>query len=177
MPRLVCACLAAVVLALLVVPAAEAHGCAGAGATPNAHNAAKIRRATVCLLNKQRAAAGLHAIRANRKLARAATRHSSDMVANRYFDHSSPSGDTLLTRASAVHYLKASAAWYLAENIAWGSGVLATPRSIMRSWMHSPPHRANILSPQVRDAGVGVAVGAPAGGGGATYTLDFGRVG
>jgi uncharacterized protein YkwD len=42
--------------------------------------------------------------------------------------------------------------------------------------MHSPPHRANILDPGFRDAGVGVARGFPLGGGGAaaTYTVDFG---
>ena len=131
----------------------------------------------MCLLNQQRAAAGLPRIHANRKLARAARRHSDDMVARDYFDHSSPSGVTLVDRLTAVHYVTARIAWYAAENIAWGMGHSATPAAIVRMWMHSPPHRANILSSQARDAGVGIAVGAPGRHRGATYTLDFGRRG
>ena len=155
---------------------AAASGCAGAHALPNAHNAAKIRGATLCLLNRERAKRGLGKIRANKKLRLAATRHSSDMVAQQYFDHVGPAGDDVTGRARQVHYLRARASWFLAENIAWGCGTLSTPASVMKQWMHSPPHRANILAAQARDAGVGVAVGAPSGAAGATYTLDFGRI-
>jgi uncharacterized protein YkwD len=176
--RLVVALTAALILSLVPAAVVSAHGCAGAGAMPNKHNAAKIRRATLCLVNKARAAHGLKRIRGNHKLARAARRHSLDMVRHGYFEHSSPSGgSTLVSRASAVHYLRRTAAWFLAENIAWGSGSLASPRATVRAWMHSPPHRENILSRRVHDAGVGVALGLPAGGRGATYTMDFGRVG
>jgi uncharacterized protein YkwD len=41
--------------------------------------------------------------------------------------------------------------------------------------MNSPPHRANILSGSFRSIGIGVASGTPVGGGGGTYTTDFGR--
>jgi uncharacterized protein YkwD len=46
----------------------------------------------------------------------------------------------------------------------------------VRMWMHSPPHRANILDPSLRDFGVGIARGDVLNGGsrGATYTLDLG---
>ena len=42
--------------------------------------------------------------------------------------------------------------------------------------MHSPGHRANILSTQFKDIGIGVARGAPQAGqhDSATYTTDFG---
>jgi uncharacterized protein YkwD len=40
--------------------------------------------------------------------------------------------------------------------------------------MHSAPHRTNILEPRYRVIGIGVAVGVPMGGGGATYSTDFG---
>jgi uncharacterized protein YkwD len=48
--------------------------------------------------------------------------------------------------------------------------------AVFKDWMHSPPHRANILDPSYRDVGVGVARGYPmgAGAGSATYTVDFG---
>ncbi|CAN5624084.1 hypothetical protein BH20ACT17_BH20ACT17_16250 [soil metagenome] len=41
--------------------------------------------------------------------------------------------------------------------------------------MDSTPHRANILKPEYRHQGVGVATGNPQGGSGATYTNVFGR--
>jgi len=116
-------------------------------------------------------------MKANGKLRRAATGHSENMVAQRFFEHVSPDGSTLADRVRAVHYLPTTASsWWLAENIAWGSGRLGSPAGVVRQWMHSPPHRANILSARGRDVGVGVAIGAPTGGPGATYTVDFGRV-
>ena len=42
------------------------------------------------------------------------------------------------------------------------------------AWMHSAPHRANILDGRFTMIGIGVALGSPAGGGGATYSTDFG---
>ncbi|MEA2391126.1 MAG: hypothetical protein QOK31_1235, partial [Solirubrobacteraceae bacterium] len=35
-------------------------------------------------------------------------------------------------------------------------------------------HRANILRGSFREIGIGIALGTPAGGSGATYTTDFG---
>ena len=51
------------------------------------------------------------------------------------------------------------------ENIAWGSGSRSTPRSIVRAWMASDGHWANILSAAFRDIGIGVSPGAPVVGG------------
>jgi uncharacterized protein YkwD len=168
-----------IVLALLVpVSNAAASGCPGAAHVPRSGEAGKARKATLCLLNRERAKHGLAHIRGNSRLRQAATGHSQDMVARKFFDHVAPGGVTMTDRVMAVDYLKAVASsWFLAENIAWGSGSHGSPRFIVRQWMHSPPHRANILNPRIKDAGVGVAVGAPVGGSGATYTLDLGRRG
>jgi len=35
----------------------------------------------------------------------------------------------------------------VAENIAFGTGQASTPREIVKDWMRSPGHRANILKP------------------------------
>jgi uncharacterized protein YkwD len=166
----------AAILGTASTSSAAAGSCSGAHTQPSRTNAAQVRHATICLLNRERARHGLAPMRANAKLTRAAVKHSLDMVAEHYFDHVGPRGDDITRRAKAAHYLKARASWFLGENIAWGSGSLGTPAAIVDQWMHSPPHRANILNPSFRDAGVGVAVGAPKGGAGATYTLDFGRV-
>jgi uncharacterized protein YkwD len=64
------------------------------------------------------------------------------------------------------------------ENIAWATGPSATPQAIVRLWMHSPPHRADILRPRFMQIGVGVAQGAPqkphSTDAAATYATDFG---
>ena len=97
------------------------------------------------------------------------------MVRNRYFDHTSPTGETFLDRIRATGYLLNTRSWSVAENIAWGQGSDATPRGIVRTWMNSPPHRHAILTASFQAAGVGVAPGNPrSGAGGATYTTDFG---
>lgn len=155
------------------------HRAVGACSASHAEvRAAAIRRArnaTLCLLNRVRARHGLRPFQLNRMLSRAARRHSRDMVRHRYFAHNSRDGRSPFDRMRATRYVPRNASWWLGENIAWGSGTLSQPAKIVRAWMHSPPHRANILSRRFRDIGIGIAVGAPLGGKGATYTTDFGR--
>ena len=73
-------------------------------------------------------------------------------------------------------YVKPGQGWTLGENLAWGSYQLATPKSIVRSWMNSPGHRANILNGRFREIGIGVVDGAPVPGTShaATYATSFG---
>jgi uncharacterized protein YkwD len=46
-----------------------------------------------------------------------------------------------------------------------------------RSWLRSPGHRAILLDGRYHDLGIGIAVGAPGQGAGATFTGDFGARG
>lgn len=169
-------------LAVVALPQAasarSSAACANAGSVPAAHNGTAIRRATLCLLNRERARHGLGRLRSNGRLRAAALRHSGHMARANFFDHTSPSGSSMTDRVRRAGYLRGSGGWALGENIAWGAGSLATPRAIVRAWMRSPGHRANILTPRFREIGVGVAHGAPvriaASVGGATYTTDFG---
>jgi uncharacterized protein YkwD len=152
-----------------------ASACSSTHTELKASNAAKVTKATLCLLNKQRAKAGLRKLKANKKLRSAASAHSQDMVAERYFEHDEPDGDTLFTRAERAGYLNNHLSrWALAENIAYGAGQSGTAASIVKSWMDSEVHRANILMVHIRDAGVGLASGTPDGGEGATFTVDLG---
>ncbi len=48
--------------------------------------------------------------------------------------------------------------WRVGENIAEGGGASASPRAIFEAWIHSSPHRHNILGPY-RDLGVGLRIG------------------
>ena len=162
--------------AAVVGLAPQAVSCAGAGATPGTISPTAGRAAVLCLLNVQRAAAGLPALHANRPLRLAASRFARAMVAARFFDHVSPGGSTLRKRVARTAYLHHAPSWSLGENIAYGSVGLGTPAAIVRAWMNSPPHRANILDREFRDIGIGIAAGLPTRdpGPGATYVTDFG---
>ena len=103
------------------------------------------------------------------------------MVRARAFAHATPGGPTLVARVRRAGYLRAGRPTWLGENIAWGAGARASARSILRGWMASPPHRANVLAPRFREIGIGIATGAPArlrsASPAATVTADFGRRG
>lgn len=158
-------------------PAAAASGCADASAAPGTVSPAAIKAATLCLLNEERATAGLRPLTEHRKLEQAASRFSQEMVTKRFFDHVSPSGSTLTSRVKKVRYTKGARSWSIGENIAWGTGGKATPAAIVQAWMESPGHKRNILDGKFREIGIGVVSGAPvatASSVGATYTTDFG---
>jgi uncharacterized protein YkwD len=146
--------------------ASAADGCPAANALPVAGDF----RTTLCLVNTIRRARGLKKLRSNRRLRLTAQAHARDMVARGYFAHESPGGTGLAARLRKARYRADRAA----ENIGAGSDSLATPLAMMISWMESPPHRANLLERAYDEAGVGVALGFPGGGDGATYTLDLG---
>jgi uncharacterized protein YkwD len=166
---------------LLAAPSSASAACAGRDVAPTQSNAAKVRHATLCLLNQQRAAHGLRKLRSSGKLRSAAQAYTWAMVRNDFFDHVSPGGSTLMTRVRSTAYLSSARGWALGENIAWGAGYRATPKAIVSAWMHSSGHRHNILTGRFNEIGIGVVAGAPVdlpdGMNAATYTTDFGTRG
>ena len=161
-----------------VIPtsAIELSSCAGAYAEPTAVNRPVVRRATLCLLNEERTQHGLGRLRPRGALKMVAERYARRMVTRSFFDHVCPEGSTFVDRIKRSNYLDAGDGFTLGENLAWGGGPRATPERIVRAWMDSPGHRANILNGRFRDIGVGVVVGVPVAGGGqgATYVNEFG---
>ena len=159
-------------------PATVAGACADTALKPTRGNLDAVRDAVLCLHNKERASHGLPLLRENPRLRRAADGHSEHMVSRRFFDHTSPGGSTMVDRIRRTGYTSGARAWSLGENIAWGSGSLATAAQIHRSWMRSSGHRANILQRSFREIGIGIETGLPvrlsAAQSGATYTTDFG---
>ena len=93
------------------------------------------------------------------------------MVRKKYFEHGDFEG-----RIRHSGYLSGASSWGIGENIAWGGGPFSTPKSIVSMWMHSPGHRANILHPRLKFAGVGLTAAIPVSPQrpGSTYTMDFG---
>ena len=149
--------------------------CQNADLVPAADNLDAIRSAVLCLHNQIRAEKGLSALRDNAKLRKAAVGHSSAMVSQGYFDHTSPDGDTFVDRVLGAGYSKRTAGWTLGENLAWGTGDLSTPKGVMQAWMNSSGHKANILKKAYREVGIGIRIGVPTDDGvGATITADFG---
>jgi hypothetical protein len=98
------------------------------------------------------------------------------MVAKQYFDHVGKDGTDPVDRIRAAGYIPNLGIWTVGENLAWGTGALATPKEIVSAWMHSQGHRENILRPQFKEIGFGVVTGNPRSdnGAGATYTTTFG---
>jgi len=158
---------------------AASERCSGADAMPSQAPGDDLREATLCLMNAERTARGLGRLQAEPLLGRVAASYARQMVRGRFFDHTSPGGSTMLARIKTTSYLRDVASWSVGENLAWGSGSLATPRATVRAWMQSAEHRANVLDRHFADVGIGVAVGAPIaldpGELGGTYVTDFGR--
>jgi uncharacterized protein YkwD len=162
--------------------AAKGGGCGpAADAKPTSVANGAARDAVVCLLNKERAKAGLNALDDNKRLQKAAQRHNDRMVGTNCFDHECGGESDLGKRLESVGYLAGGLSrWAYGENIAWGGGDYGTARAIVGAWMNSPPHRANILSSEFHDIGIGFSPGTPSSGNaeGAIFTTDFGlRVG
>jgi uncharacterized protein YkwD len=181
MRRLLTSLSALALLGAVVAPVGAAErpaGCSAAHVVVRAATVRQAQNATLCLLNRFRAQAGLAPLRLDARLSCAARRHSREMVRRHYFSHDSANGASPFQRMLSTHYVPRNASWWLGENIAWGSASLGQPMAIVRTWMHSPGHRANILSRRFRDIGIGIVPGTPVRGRharrGATYTTDFG---
>ncbi len=164
-----------------VVPAAESAipTCPDANDIPTRTTVDEAQDAVLCLVNRERERRGRRPLADTRALRSAAAGHSRDMVARHYFAHDSPGGRDVIDRVMAAHWASGHSASRLGENIAWGTGAYATPRRIFAMWMGSSGHRDNILDGRFREAGAGVAAGAPqrTRGRAATYTMDFGTHG
>jgi uncharacterized protein YkwD len=177
-PRPAIVALAVLAGLLVSVPAAGAEqACPAANATPAEATKREIVRATLCALNQERAHYGLRKVKLNKRLSTAARRHARDMARRNYFSHDTLGGGSFVDRIRSAGYLRGARSWMVGENLAWGSHGHSRPSSIMRMWMDSPGHRANILNASFREIGIGVAYDAPVEGGGnpaGTYATDFG---
>ena len=173
MPALRRHLLAIFLAAALMAPAtASAADCPGADQRPS--SGADLRAATVCLLNVERTARGLQPLTEHSALDSAAAGWSTRQVSEGFFAHET-ADSTLTERLTDAGYFT-STKWRAGENLAWGEMDLARPVDIVKDWMASDGHRANVLDPGFRDVGIGIALGRPGApsSDAATYTADFG---
>lgn len=104
------------------------------------------------LINSVRAEKNLAPVSLDIKLAVAADYKSADMLANDYFEHTSPSG------ISPWHWFNKAGYNYLyaGENLALDFN---ESDEVFNAWMESPTHRANILNPNFNEIGISVRSG------------------
>lgn len=146
--------LAATLLLSACGPARGGPAGAGAAAPPSrvavppVSASGDVAAETIRLVNIQRARRGLGPLTADPKLTAAARFHAEYMAKNDCFDHTCRGGPTFIERIGKAGYPYRAAA----ENIAAG---MASPAEIVEAWMTSKGHRANILNPDVDEAGVG----------------------
>ena len=115
--------------------------------------AAGLTRAEARLLrdlNRVRAAHGLAPLRYDPHLQRAARAHSRDMLVTQIFQHGA--FGQRMVRFDVTGTLTG-------ENLAWGKGPLGSAGSIVRLWLASPEHRANLLRSRFTRIGIGDLVG------------------
>ena len=105
-------------------------------------------RRVFTLTNQDRQEQGLPLLTWNPALAAAAEAHAQRMLREPSLSHQYSGEMDLMTRAArAGAHFRA-----IAENIAIGP----TPDSLENQWMHSTPHRTNILDPKMNALGVAV---------------------
>jgi len=110
----------------------------------------QFQKRVVELVNIERQKEGLKLLSADPLLMKGASAKSQDMVENGYFSHNSPKyGSPFnMMKTFGISYR------YAGENIASGQ---TSPESVVRAWMNSPGHRANIMSSKFNKIGVGYA--------------------
>jgi uncharacterized protein YkwD len=109
---------------------------------------ASAERALFDAANHERAAQGLAQLRWDNALANAARDHAQLMAERNTLSHQFPGEAALQDRARVA----GARFTEIAENVAEGPSADV----IHASWMHSPPHRANLLDPELTAIGIAV---------------------
>ena len=111
-----------------------------------------IENQVIQLTNQERAKHGLKPLTADWQVSRVARYKSADMRDKNYFQHNSPTYGTPfnMLKSFGVSYRSAG------ENIAAGQ---PTAQAVVKAWMESPGHRANILNSSYTHIGDGHASG------------------
>lgn len=104
------------------------------------------------LTNSERQKLGLAPLKLNSGLSESARRKAEDMFQNDYWSHTSPTGTTPWDFFKAVGYHYSIAGENLAKDF-------YDTESMIKAWMKSPTHRANIVNNKYQEIGIGVVNG------------------
>ncbi len=142
-----------------------------AAATAGLGDRTRVEAEMLARINGVRRQAGLPALALNPLLDRISQEHADDMLLRSYFGHRTPEGLGPSERARADGYLAG-----IGENLVEKR---YSVQEALDAWLGSPPHRRNILDPDVREVGLGLALGggydAAPGGYRVVWVQSFGR--
>ena len=106
------------------------------------------------LINRERYHSGLPQLAWDDSLANLARSYSQTMAREGFFDHIDSHGDSVVERARHARIR----GWQkIGENLFECEPTNELPSLAIRGWMHSPSHRENILDPEWRATGIGIA--------------------
>jgi len=157
--RIVWALASAAILA--VAPASAAAECVDQDTEAAQLSEFQIEASVTCLVNERRSDRGIGRVRDNARLRHAAVDHSRAMVSQGFFSHNSLNGRSFVDRIESSGYMRGARSWLVGENLVWGNGELSTPAELVRAWMESSAHRANLLRGRFKEIGIGVQRGTP----------------
>lgn len=140
-----------------------------AGASTAGAHGLRAARSVESSINAMRAQHGCGPLQLHVGLTRAAGKQARLLLADGELDHDA--GSPMPQR---LHRAAPSAS-LLGEDLAWGTGSAALPKSIVRAWMNSPMHRRIMLDCRFSHLGVGIAAGHFGSGGtrATVYAADF----
>ena len=145
----------AIALGVGAPTASAGGGCPNADLVPaGPQDVPAVEAATRCLINVQRRRHGLRSLKFNADLQKSSDWQAQDMIDHAYFDHSRPGGPGFAGRITRFGYAASANGYMLGENIAWATSDAASPREMVSMWMHSPPHRQNILRRGFKDQAI-----------------------
>lgn len=113
-----------------------------------------LENAVLARMNTVRRQHGLRSLVVRVSLTSAATSHAANMARNGYFSHSWSSGAPFERWIRRYWPGPRYRSWRAGENLYW-RGPSATAAHVVTAWLHSPPHRANLLARGWRSVGVG----------------------
>jgi len=102
--------------------------------------------------NNERKNAGLEPLKYNPILSASAQQKAEDMFKNDYWAHNSPQGKTPWTFFDAAGYKYSVAGENLAKDF-------YDTDSLLKAWMNSPTHKANIINQKYKEIGIAVVNG------------------
>ncbi|MDQ0883919.1 CAP domain-containing protein [Peribacillus sp. V2I11] len=120
--------------------------------TVNREESQSVEQQVLSLVNEERSKSGLPSLEMDSDISNVAILKSEDMRDNNYFNHTSPSyGSPFdMMKSFGISYE------YAGENIAAGQ---PSADAVMKSWMNSPGHKANILNKNYTHIGIGHVTG------------------
>lgn len=111
---------------------------------------------TFSAINRIRFMNDLSLLHRDTRLAKAANRHTRDMIERNFFDHVNPDGEGPRERANEM-----GVPYPVSENIgilsSYGLEINNVIEELLESLMASPEHRANLLNPDISGIGISFA--------------------